>query len=32
MNLEAWVAIAVAIFIFVYAGNKAANKDIDKEE
>ncbi len=31
MNLGAWVAVAVTIFIAIYAGNKAANKKNDKE-
>ncbi len=31
MNLGAWVAVAVAIFIAIYAGNKVANKN-NKEE
>jgi len=26
MNLGAWVAVAAAIFIAVYSGNKAANR------
>ena len=31
MNLGAWVAIAVALFIAIYSGNKAAKKNNKKE-
>jgi len=32
MNLGAWVAVAVAIFIALYYGNKAVNQKKNKEK
>jgi len=31
MNIGAWIAVAVALFIAIYARNKAANKKNDKD-
>lgn len=31
MNIGVWFAVAVAIFIAIYFGNKAANKNQKKE-
>jgi len=31
MNIGVWVAVAIAIFIAIYYGNKAANKKNDEE-
>jgi len=31
MNIGMWVAIAVAVFVAIYFGNKAANKNKDKK-
>lgn len=32
MNLGAWVAVAVALFIAIYSRNKAANKNNNEKK
>lgn len=32
MNIGVWVAVAIAIFVAIYYGNKAANSKQNKDE